>query len=102
MSNAEDQIVLDTNFDKAVFEYALKIGKVFMRYNPDLKPTITFLFDKKNPNKRMLMFPKDGDANAFLAALDAQLHEKFIIPGAERFDIRIYYMVLRELGLLKK
>ena len=101
MSDAENQIILNNDFDKRVFEYALKIGKVFMRYNPDLKPTISFLFDKKDPNKRMLMFPRDEDANAFLAALDAQLHEKFIIPGAERFDIRIYYMVLRELGLLK-
>jgi hypothetical protein len=97
----EDKIVLDNDFDKKVFEYALKIGKVFMRYNPDLKPTISFLFSKEDPN-RVLMFPKDEDCNAFLAALDSQLHEKFIVPGAEGFSRKIYYMVFRELGLLKK
>ena len=99
--SAEERIVIDNDFDKQVFEFGLKVGRTFLHYNPDLKPTISFYFDSKNPN-RLLMFPKNGDCSMFLASLDAQLHEKFILPGAMSFDSRIYYMIFKELGLLKK
>ena len=102
MSSEEERIVIDNNFDTQVFEFGLKVGRTFLRYNPDLKPTISFYFDKKDPNKRVLMFPKNEDCSMFLASLDAQLHEKFILPGAMSFDSRIYYMIFKELGLLKK
>ena len=70
----EDRVVLENDFDKQVFEFGLKVGKTFLKYNPDLKPTISFYFDKKDPNKRVLMFPKNEDCTTFLASLDAQLH----------------------------
>jgi len=97
----EDRVVLENDFDKQVFEFGLKVGKTFLKYNPDLKPTISFYFDKKDPNKRVLMFPKNEDCTTFLASLDAQLHEKFILPGAETFNQKIYFMIFKELGLIK-
>jgi hypothetical protein len=99
--NPEDQVVLDNDFDKQVFEFGLKVGKTFLKYNTDLKPTISFYFDKKDPNKQVMMFPKNEDCSMFLASLDVQLHEKFVLPGASQFNNKIYLMIFRELGLLK-
>lgn len=99
---AEDRIVIDNDFDKQVFDFGLKVGRTFLRYNPDLKPTVSFYFDKKDPNKKVVMFPGNEDCTMFLASLDVQLHEKFILPRAMGFDNRIYFLIFKELGLLKQ
>ncbi len=92
-----EEIVLDNDFDKQVLDYAVKVGKTFLKHNPDIKPSVSFFMDKSKT--RLVMMIKDEDTSAFVANLDRQLHEKFIIDGT--FDTRIYYLLLKHLGLLK-
>jgi hypothetical protein len=100
MSNPapEQQIVLDEK-DKQILDFALKVGKTVLRYNPDLKPSFTFLFSKKEPNKKVVMVPRNEDCSMFLSAIEYQLHDKFIIDG--EFDRKIYYVLFKQLGLIR-
>lgn len=92
------EINLDNEFDKQVLDYAIKVGKAFLKYNTDIKPSVSFYMDRSKV--RLVMMIRDEATSAFIANLDRQLHEKFIIDGA--FDTRIYYLLLKHLGLLQQ
>jgi hypothetical protein len=95
--------MLDVKLDRAIefkiYDYALEVGRKIMQMNKDLNPAVRFQFDSKNPN-HMIMLHRNDDAATFFAQLEYQIKEKFIIDGA--IDAKIYYLLLFELGLMKK
>jgi len=95
---AQASIVLESQFDMEVLDYAMKVGKAFMKYNRDCQPHASFIFDKKEPNKRVVMVIRNEDCSTFMANLDRQLHDKFTIEG--KFNDKIYFLLFRQLGLI--
>lgn len=92
-------VKLDREIEFKIYDFALEVGKKIMQMNKDLNPAVQFRFNSKDPNK-MFMSIKNDDAATFFAQLEYQIKDKFIIEGA--IDAKIYYLLLYELGLMKR
>ena len=100
MSSEPLDVKLERDIDIKIFEYALKVGQKILESDKDLNPSVRFQFDKKNPNK-MIMLIRNDDAATFFSQLEYHINEKFIVEGS--IDAKIYYMLLHALEpLIKK
>lgn len=95
----ELNVTLDSDIYKQVYGYALNAAQQIKEDNPDLKPHIQFRFSSKDPNV-MEKLVKNQDAHTFLTMLDYLVNDKFIIQG--QIEAKIYYLIFKELGLLKQ
>lgn len=97
MSSEPLDVNLDRDIDIKIYEYAKKVGKQILESDKDLNPSVRFQFEKKDPN-RMVMLMRNDDAATFFAQLEYHLNDKFTIEGP--IDAKIYYLLLHELGLI--
>lgn len=92
-------VKLDRDIEFRIYDFALDVGKRILQENKDLNPAVRFQFDSKNPN-HMIMLIRNDDAATFFSQLEYHIKDKFIVDGS--IDAKIYYLLLYELGLMKR
>ena len=97
MSDDRLNVKLYRDIDMRIYDYAKDVAAKILKADKDLNPSVRFQFDKRNPDK-MIMLMRNDDAATFFAQLEYHLNDKFVIEG--NIDPKIYYLLLHELGLL--